>query len=82
LLRTSGDPWKAGESRNVSVKGAFVLTDSRFTLRPNAEYVLRVPPQLTKAPWPARTVSVAKEERTIEAIATKQGAGQIIRVLP
>lgn len=52
LLRTTGDSWKAGESRNLSVRGAFVLTDSRFMVRPDAEYILRVPPELTKAAQP------------------------------
>src|SRR5215470_12967603 len=52
LLRTSGDAWRPGESKNVCVKGAFVLTDSPFVPRPNAEYVLRLPPELTKANQP------------------------------
>ena len=52
LLRTSGDAWRPGESKNVCVKGAFVLTDSPFMPRPNAEYVLRLPPELTKANHP------------------------------
>jgi len=52
LLRTSGDAWRPGESKNVGAKGAFVLTDSPFIPRPNAEYVLRLPPELTKANQP------------------------------
>jgi len=52
LLRAFGDPWKAGELKNVGVKGAFILTSNPFLLSTGVECVLRLPPQLTKANHP------------------------------
>ena len=52
LLRTGGEAWRPGRSQNVGANGVFVLTDSPFMPRPNAEYVLRLPPELTKANQP------------------------------
>ena len=52
LLRAIGDPWKAGESKNIGVKGAFILTSNPFLLSAGVECVLRLPPQVTKANRP------------------------------
>ena len=52
LLRAFGDAWKAGELKNVGVKGAFILTSDPFLLSTGVECVLRLPPQLTKADHP------------------------------
>jgi hypothetical protein len=52
LIRAIGDPWKAGESKNIGVKGAFILTSNSFLLSAGVECVLRLPPQLTKANHP------------------------------
>ena len=60
LLRTGGEAWRPGRSQNVGAKGVFVLTDSPFMPRPNAEYVLRLPPELTKANQPLMIWFVGK----------------------
>ena len=52
LLRTFGEPWKAVELKNASAKGAFFLTDTPLLLGAGVEYVLRLPPELTKADQP------------------------------
>jgi len=52
FLRTIGDLWKAGVTKTVSVNGAFVLSDSPLLLNADAEWVLSLPPELTKAKQP------------------------------
>jgi len=52
LLRAIGDTWNAGESKNIGVKGAFILTSNPFLLSAGVECVLRLPPQVTKANRP------------------------------
>jgi hypothetical protein len=52
LLRTIGGPWEAGVSKTVSVDSTFLLTNSPFLLNADAEWVLRLPPELTKTEDP------------------------------
>ena len=52
LLRTFGEPWKTGELKNAGAKGAFILTDTALLLGAGTEYVIRLPPALTKASRP------------------------------
>jgi hypothetical protein len=52
FLRTIGDLWRAGLTKTVSVDGAFVLSESPLLLNADAEWVLSLPPELTKAKRP------------------------------
>jgi PilZ domain len=52
LLRALGGPWIATETADVSATGAMFVTERPFLLNAPIEYVLRFPPELTKAPQP------------------------------
>jgi hypothetical protein len=52
FLRTIGDLWRAGVTKTVSVNGAFVLSDRPLLLNADAEWMLSLPPELTKAKQP------------------------------
>jgi len=52
LLRALGEPWLATETADVSATGAMFVTQRPFLLNAPIEYVLRFPPELTKAPQP------------------------------
>ena len=52
LLHAIGEPWKIGVAANVSAKGAFVLTKDPLLLGARIEYVIKVPPELSKANQP------------------------------
>lgn len=54
LLRVLGDSWITSETSEVSVTGASLITDRPFLLNTPVEYVLTLPPELTKAARPIR----------------------------
>lgn len=49
LLRVLGDTWMSSETIEVSATGASLITDRPFLLNTPVEYVLTLPPELTKA---------------------------------
>ena len=48
-LRVVGDPWTRSETAEVSATGASFVADRPFLLNTPVEYVLTLPPELTKA---------------------------------
>jgi PilZ domain len=49
FLRVLGDRWTPSETTEVSATGASFVTDRPFLLNSPVEYVLTLPPDLTKA---------------------------------
>ena len=73
LLRVVGDSWMSSETTEVSATGASLITDRPFLLNTPVEYVLTLPPELTKAPRPIRVRfygSVLRCERIAQGDAT------------
>lgn len=54
FLRVVGDSWMTSETTEVSASGASLITDRPFLLNTPVEYVLTLPPDLTKAPHSIR----------------------------
>lgn len=54
LLRVAGDSWMLSETIELSATGASLVTDRPFLLNTPVEYVVTLPPDLTKAPGPIR----------------------------
>jgi PilZ domain len=54
LLRVIGESWMSSETIEVSAIGASLVTNRPFLLNTSVEYVLTLPPDLTKAPGPIR----------------------------
>src|SRR5215469_4039056 len=52
LLHALGEAWVATETADVSAAGAMFVTERPFQINLPVEYVLRFPPELTKAPRP------------------------------
>ena len=52
LIRAPGECRSVGKLSNISVQGAYILTSNPFLLNARAEYVLELPPKLTKAAEP------------------------------
>jgi len=54
ILRALGDPWRLGETSDLSATGVFFVTERPLLLNTPIEYILTFPPELTKAPHPLR----------------------------
>jgi PilZ domain-containing protein len=54
-LRVFGNPWTRSETTEISATGASFITNRPFLLSTPVEYVLTLPPELTKA---ARNIRV------------------------
>jgi hypothetical protein len=52
LIRALGECSSVGKLSNISVQGAYILTGNPFLLNARADYVLELPPELTKAAQP------------------------------
>jgi hypothetical protein len=73
FLRALGDPWTHSETAEVSATGASFVTNRPFLLNTPIEYVMTLPPELTKAQRFIRVRFYASVQRC-ERIATGNGA--------
>ena len=79
LLRVVGDSWMSSETIELSATGASLVTDRPFLLNTPVEYVVTLPPELTKAPVPSEFDFSARSFAANELIKTHATFGVVVR---